>query len=204
LSKQFNVPVGKGAIVTNVMPDSPAAAAKLEAGDLVVKFDGKEIHGPRDLQGGVERLTAGKTYTMHVMRDGKELTVQVTAKEMPKDFSLASHSLVEERGGPQPQEVDKFGDLGIEIEAAKGDVLQKLGFKSDMTGVVVTSVADESPAAQAGIREGMVIEKVGSKKVTTPAEFKEAVHGASLEKGILLLVRTPRGSQFVVVRKSVS
>ena len=56
LSKQFNVPVGKGAIVTQVFPDSPAAAAKLEPGDLVLKFNGKEIRGPRDLQGVVERL----------------------------------------------------------------------------------------------------------------------------------------------------
>jgi len=204
LSKQFNVPVGKGAIVTNVMPGSPAAAAKVEAGDLVVKFDGKEIHGPRDLQGVVERLTAGQTYAMHVMRDGKELTMKVTAKEMPKDFSLASHSLVEEKAAPEAQEVDRFADLGIEIEAAKPDVLQKLGFKSDTAGVVVTSVAEDSPAAQANIHEGMVIEKVGSKRVTTPAEFKDAVHAASLDKGILVLVRTPRGSQFVVVRKSAS
>src|SRR5262249_18217306 len=115
LSKQFNVPVGKGAIVTNVMPDSPAAAAKPEAGELVANFDGKEIHGPGDLQGVVERLTAGKTYTMDVMRDGKELTVKVTAKEMPKDFSLASHSLVEDKAAPEAQEADKFIDLGIEI-----------------------------------------------------------------------------------------
>jgi len=202
LSKQFNVPVGKGAIVTQVMPGSPAAAAKLEAGDLVLKFNGKEIHGPRDLQGVVERLKAGETYPLHVMRDGKELTLKVTTKEMPKDFSLASDTLVQEKAAPETPEVDSFSDLGIEIEAGKPDVLKKLGYNADATGVVVTLVKDESPAAQAGIREGMVIEKVGSKKVSSPAEFKEAVHSASLDKGLLLLVRTPRGSQFVVLRKS--
>jgi len=201
LSKQFHVAVGKGAIVTQVMPDSPAAAAKVEAGDLVVKFDGKEIHGPRDLQGVVERLKAGQTYAMHVMRDGKELNLKVTAREMPKDFSLASSTVVEDKAAPEGQSVEKFADLGIEIEATKADVLQKLGFKADTAGVVVTSVKEESPAAQAGIREGMVIEKVGSKRVSSPAEFKEAVHATSLDKGVLLLVRTPRGSQFVVVRK---
>jgi serine protease Do len=201
LSKQFNVPVGKGALVTQVLSGSPAAAAKVEAGDLVLKFDGKDVHGPRDLQGVVERLQAGHAYPMVVLRDGNEMTIKVTAREMPKDFSLASHSPVDEESAPEAREVDKFADLGIEIEASKPDVLQKLGFSSDTAGVVVTSVKEDSPAAQASIREGMVIEKVGSKRVTTPAEFKEAVHSASLDKGILLLVRTPRGSQFVVVRK---
>ena len=66
----------------------------------------------------------------------------------------------------------------------------------------MTSVKEDSPAAQAGLRDGMVIEKVGSKKVSSTAEFKEALKVSSVEKGVLLLVRTPRGGQFIVVRKA--
>ncbi len=70
LSKQLGVPVGRGALVTDVRPDTPAANAKLEAGDLILKFNGKEIHGPRDLQGVVERLKTGSKYPMQIVRDG--------------------------------------------------------------------------------------------------------------------------------------
>jgi len=204
LSKQFNVPVGKGAIVTDVMPDSPAAAAKLEPGDLVLKCNSKDVHGPRDLQGVVEQLKAGASYPMQIIRDGKEMTVHITAKEMPRNFSLASDTLVQEKPAPETPKADSFADLGLEIEGAKPEVLQKLGYKADTTGVVVTSVKPDGPAAQAGLREGVVIEKVGSKRVTNPAEFKEALKSAPAEKGVLLLVRTPRGGNFVVIHKSAN
>jgi len=202
LAKKFNVPVGKGAIVTDVMPDSPAAAAKLEAGDLVLKCNGKDVHGPRDLQGVVEQLKAGSSYPMQIVRDGKEMTVNITAKEMPRNFSLASDTLVQEKPTPEAPKTDNFSDLGLEIEASKPEVLQKLGFKAETTGVMVSSVKPDGPAAQAGLREGMVIERVESKRVTNPAEFKEALKAVSADKGVLVFVRTPRGGTHVVIHKA--
>jgi serine protease Do len=201
LSKQFNVSVGKGALVTEVRPGSPAAAAKLETGDLVLKFNGKDIQGPRDLQGVVERLKAGATYPMVIVRDGKEMTVNVHVKEMPGDYSLAGNTVTHETAEPETPKADNFADLGIDIEAIRPEVVQKLGYKGELTGVLVTSVKPDSPAAKAGLGEGMVIEKVGSKKVASPAEFKESLKSVSSEKGILMLVRTPRGGNFVVVQK---
>ena len=121
LSKRLNVSVGQGALVTEVRPGSPAAAAKLEAGDLVLKFNGKEIHGPRDLQGVVERLKADVTYPMVIARDGKEMTVDVHVREMPGDYSLASNTLTHEKAEPQAPKADSFSDLGIDIEAIRPD-----------------------------------------------------------------------------------
>jgi len=201
LSKQFNVPVGKGALITEVRPGSPAAAAKLEAGDLVLKFNGKDIHGPRDLQGVVERLKTDGTYPMVIVRDGKEMSLNVHVKEMPGDYSLASNTTSHEQSEPETPKADSFSDLGIDIEAIRPEVVQKLGYKGEPTGVLITSVKSDSPAEKAGLKEGMVIEKVGSKKVTSPAEFKEALKSVSSEKGILMLVGTPRGSTFLVVQK---
>jgi serine protease Do len=202
LAKQFNVPVGKGAIVTQVFPDTPAAAAKLEPGDLVLKFNGKEIHGSRDLQGVVERLKPDSTYPMSIVRDGKEMTVNVKLKEMPGDYSLATRRMAPQRSSPETPKADSFADLGIDIEAARPEALQKLGYKPEnVTGVLVTNVKEDSPAARAGIGEGMIIEMVGAKRVASPAEFREALKTTSLEKGIRVLVRTPRAAQFVVVQK---
>lgn len=202
LSKQLKVAVGKGALVTQIMPGSPAASAKLEAGDLILKFDGKEIHGPSDLQGVVERLKTGVAYPMIAVRDGKEMTFKLVPKEMPAEFAFGGGAAPSDKPEAEAPKADSFGELGLEIEPAKAETLQKLGYQANTTGVVVTSVKEDSPAAQAGLREGMVIEKVASKKVASPAEFREALKGISVDKGIMLLVRTPRGSQFVVIRKN--
>jgi serine protease Do len=201
LSKQFNVPVGKGALVTEVRPGSPASAARLEAGDLVLKFNGKEIHGPRDLQGVVERLKVDGTYPMLIARDGKEMTINVHVKEMPGDYSLASNTLSHEQDEHETPKADSFSDLGIDIEAIRPEVAQKFGYKGEVTGVLITSVKPDSPADKADLKDGMVIEKVGFKKVNSPAEFKEALKSVTGEKGILMLVRTPRGAQHIVVHK---
>jgi len=202
LARQFNVPVGKGAIVTQVFPDTPAAAAKLETGDLVLKFNGKEVHGSRDLQSIVERLKAGSSYPMLIIRDGKEMTLNVTLKEMPHDYAMARTRLVPGRANPDAPKTDSFSDLGIEIEAARPEALQKLHLPADTKGVLIASVKEDSPAAAIGLREGMVIEKVGSKNVTSPDDFREALKANSLEKGIRLLVRSEYGAQFVVIRKA--
>jgi serine protease Do len=202
LAKQYNVPVGKGAVVTQVMPDSPAAAAKLQPLDLVLKFNGKDVRGPSDMQGIVERMKPGTAYPMQIVRDGKEMTLNVEVKEMPQDYALASDTLVQEKPEQKAPRSDSVTELGIDIEAATPNVLKQLGHKEDVTGVVITSVKEDGPAANTGLQAGMVIEMVASKRVSNPTEFKDALKGVSLEKGVLLLVRSPRSAvaQAVVVR----
>lgn len=199
LAKQFNVPVGKGAVVTFVKPDSPAAGAKLEAGDLVVSFNGKDVHGPRDMQGIVERMKVGGTYPMQIVRDGKQMTVNVQVQEMPKEFSMASDSLVQEKSEPTAPKADSIPQLGIDVESTRPEVLKQLGFRDAVDGVVISSVKENSPAAEAGLREGLVIEKVGFKRVNSPSELQSALAAQGDKKDVMLLVRSPRGTQFIVV-----
>ena len=203
LAKNFGVPMGKGAVVTKVIPDSPAAEGKLEQGDVVLKFNDKEVHGTRDLQSIVERVKVGSSYPMEILRDGKHVTLHINVKEMPKNFAMsgAGETLVPGRTEEETPQTDNFDELGIAIESAKPEVLKQLGFESGEKGVLVTSVKEDSPAAQVGIREGMLIEMVGSKKVHSPDEFREAIKGMSLDKGIRLFVASPRGGQFVVIHK---
>jgi serine protease Do len=200
-SKHFNVPIGKGALIADVRAGSPAADAKLESGDLILKFNGKEIHGPRDLQGVVERLKTDGTYPMSIVRDGKEMTVNVHVKEMPGDYTLASNTLSHEQAEPETPKADSIAELGIDIEAIRPDILQKLGYKTEPTGVLVTSVKTDSPAEKAGLKVGMVIEKVNFKKVGSPEEFKESLKAAAHDKELLMVVRTPVGGDVIVVPK---
>lgn len=197
LAQQFNVPVGLGAVVTQVAADSPAAGAKLHPGDLIVKLDGKDVPSPRVLQGIVEQLKIGNKYPIVVLRNGKETTLTIEMKEMPKSYSIAEQE--EERTPSKPSPGRQFDELGLGIEELTPDVARQLGYKN-ASGVLIGSVESDSPAAAAGLREGMVIERVGTKDVHTPAQFKDALKDVSLEKGILMLVRNQRGTQFVVIR----
>src|SRR5262249_7627833 len=85
LARQLHLPVGQGAIVGQVMPNSPAADAKVETGDVIVKLNGQKVSNPRSLQGIVEQLHVGQKYPLEIKRDGKDVKLDVSVKEMPKD-----------------------------------------------------------------------------------------------------------------------
>lgn len=197
LARQFKIPVGHGAIVTHVAPGSPAAAAKLETGDVILKVDGKAVAGSRELQGLVEQLHIGRKYPLVLLRHGKELHIDVEVKEMPREYSLGR---AQDSDGSKSVEPGSFDDLGLEVADLTAEAARQLGY-DQVTGVAITSVKTDGPAAAAGLHDGMLIEKVGQRRVTTVAEFREALKEVSVEKGVLLLVRSPRGSQFVVLRK---
>ncbi|MDB5388105.1 MAG: protease Do [Planctomycetaceae bacterium] len=202
LARQFNIKVGQGAIVGEVVPDSPAAAAKLESGDVILTLNGKPVSNPRNLQGIVEQLEAGKSYPLEILRNGKQQSINVTIREMPKSLSLAS---AKGQGPHEPEAETKaspFKDLGVEVQDVQQDLTDKLGYKGLPTGVLLSEVTADSPAEHAGLKAGMVIEKVGQKRVTNVKEFSEAMKELSIDKGVLFLVRTPTGSRCVVVSKA--
>ncbi len=199
LAKQFKMPVGQGALVAEVFPNTPAADVKLQPGDVVLELDGKKVAGPRSLQGIVEKLTTGKKYKLTILRDGKRTTLSIVFREMPKNFSLnrLDHYKTEK---PAPSE-ETYNNLGIEIQELTPQIAEQLGVKEQVHGVLCSSVKSGSPAHLAGLRSGTIIEKVGTKRVTSPKEFQDAMKDVSLKKGVLLLVRTGAGGpQFVVIQ----
>lgn len=202
LAAQFNVAVGRGALVTQVLPDSPAAAARLEPGDLVLNLNGKEVHGPRSLQGIVEQLKVGETYQLGLMRNGKQLSIDIQVKPMPQEYALSNRRPAQGNAPSQPAP-SQFEELGLSVEALTPEVAGQLGVAPE-SGVLISAVKAESPAALAGLQTGMVIEKVGQKQVASPADFKAALQGTSVEKGVLLLVRTGGGAKFVVIKQAAT
>jgi len=206
LSRQFGVPVGQGALVTEILPGSPAAEGGVEVGDLVLKFDGRAVRGTRDLQSIVERVRAGEVVPMQIIREGKDKTLNITLKEMPQNFSLRRTGGEEgpDNGPAQPEKPapGKVPELGLQVESLSADVARQLGYKDGTKGVVITSVEADGPAATAGLREGLLIERVGQQRVASVDDFQQAMKDADLSKGVLLLVRNARGvSTFIVLKK---
>jgi S1-C subfamily serine protease len=153
------------------------------------------------LQGIVERLEVGKTYNMTVIRDGKQLSLPVMVEAMPRHDSIVARD-EDENGSAKEKTRESIAvdDLGIEVSALTSDAAKELKM-NDAKGVLVSSVKQGGLADEAGLREGMVIERINKHAVTTPEEFRDAMKKVSLSKGIILDVRTAGGTQLVAIRK---
>jgi serine protease Do len=152
---------------------------------------------------GVPTVVAGlelnKPVDLAVIRDGKEKTLQVTVQEQPGDFGTArvpaSKEPKREKGSIS---LDK---LGLEVTDLTPDLADELGYKDSVTGALITGVDRRSPAASAGLRQGMVISKVEKQPVKSAEDLRKQVDKAALDQGVLLQVRTPQGgSSYVLVK----
>jgi serine protease Do len=107
------------------------------------------------------------------------------------------------RQGQQPKE-ESFNALGLQVKELTDSNAKELGYQDKVSGVLVSGVDPNGPAAQAGISAGQVIEKVGGKKIASLKEFEEALKAASLKDGVTLLVSSPTGKYFVVVQSDTT
>ena len=198
LAEQFGVKSRQGVVVSNVQEGTPAEKAGLEAGDVIVEFEGEQVASPQHLQGLVEQAPIGGKSELVVVRDGKRVKLSVTVKEQPKDFSVAS---LGRKGSGQGEEAEssRFDELGMDVETLTEEVAEQLGVKVDQ-GVVITNVRPGGVADRAGLKTGMVVVEAARKPVKSASDLEKALSDESLQKGVLLLVRTETGSSFVVLR----
>jgi serine protease Do len=195
LAEQFKVKVHEGVLVTELLPNSPAAKAGLKSGDIILDFAGKKVTSPRELQGMVEMAHAGSSQALTVLRDGKRITLQIACAEQPANFGLARNDSHE----PANAEPSRFDKLGIQAENLTPQLAEQLGVKAEH-GVVITDVHSGSPADLAGLAEGMVITQADRKPVKTVDELRSVLGKQPLQQGVLLLVRSKEGARFVVIR----
>jgi len=197
LAEQFGVKVNEGVVVTSVQPDAPAAKAGIEEGDVILKFDGKPVSNPRELQALVEPTEIGAKVDVLLVRDGKQITVEVVPNEQPEDYGLARS----DRRAPLRPHSSDFDKLGLQAETLTSEVAEQLGVKAEQ-GIVITNVRPGSLAAQAGLRPGMVITRANHQPIGSPDDLKQALEKQPLEKGLLLLVETSEGARFVVLKST--
>lgn len=195
LAEQFGVKVREGVLVTEVPNDTPASKAGIKAGDIIVEFAGKKVNNPQELQAAVEESKIGTSQPLVFIRDGKRLTLNATPGEQPADYGLARRGIGSFRGA----ERSSFGKLGIQGATLTAQRAKELGVKAEH-GVEITEVRPGSLAEQVGLEKGMVIVEANRKSVRSVEDLHKAIEQQSLDKGLLLLVQSDRGSRFVAVR----
>jgi serine protease Do len=185
LAKSLGLKESKGALVSQVVPDGPAEKAGIEQGDVIVNFDGQSVGDSKDLSRIVASTPVGTTVTVKLLRDGKEVEHQAKISEMEEE----STSALENPGHPS---------LGVTVQNLTPQIARELGLKKS-AGVVVTEVEPDSPAAEANIQVGDVIQSVNRKAVKNVDDFVKIVEKAKGGGSLLLLVQRGQHSMFVAL-----
>jgi serine protease Do len=190
----------RGALVAGIDEKGPAKPAGLQPGDVIIKFDGKDIKTSRDLPRLVASLPVGKSVEVVLVRDGKELTRTVTLGRL-EDGEQKTALADEKDVAPEPNAVAKA--LGMEFSGLSDEARKTFKIKDSIKGVIVTSVEPGSPAADRGLKPGDVIEEVNHQAVERPGDVAKAIEAAKKDGGkkpALLLVSNGEGVvRFVAV-----
>ncbi|HEX9703174.1 MAG TPA: DegQ family serine endoprotease [Rhodospirillales bacterium] len=188
-----------GALVASVIKDGPAEKAKIEAGDVILEFDGKKVGEMRRLPRVVADTEVGKSVPVEVWRGGKKITLKATVGELAE----AAEKVAAKSSGPAKEGGEHAVDaLGLKLSAITPKVAEKFNLGKTTKGVVVTKVEEAGPAAEKGVRAGDVIVEVSQEEVTSPDDISRKVADAKKagRKSVLLLLEGQGGLRFVAIR----
>lgn len=185
----------KGALVAGIQEGGPAVGSGLEAGDVIIKFDGKPVDKMRDLPRIVADTEVGKAVDVLVLRDGKEETYQVTLGRLEE-----ADGTVEAKA--EPRKPAENETLGLSLSSLNDVLRAQYEVADDVDGVLVVAVVPGSQAAEKRVRPGDVIVKVAQENVTNPDKVEEQVARAKSEglKSVLLQISRGGETSFVALR----
>lgn len=183
LASAFNLDKSEGALVAEVLKDSPADKAGLKSGDVVLKINGKLVENVGSLRSTIALMKPEETITLVVMRDKKPVEVSVTVGAHPESELAFS---------------DIQSQLGILVQDVTPELAQQLGLDRDH-GVIIKNVDQNSPAQEAGLRRGQVILSVNQKPVNTTDEFFKVMKEVANQKHVLLQVKAGQVVRYITL-----
>jgi serine protease Do len=193
IAEALGLDADRGALVASVQPDSPAAKAALQQGDVILKVDGRDVEQMRQLPRIIAALEAGHDAKLEVWRDGKTMSVDVEIGRMEPDQVAAVESATPE------SDATASSALGAELATLTPEVVDEFDLPEGISGVVIVSVEPDSVAAEHGLRPGDIIESVSKTKVNTVADVERLLQEAKDAKQTAVLLLVNRGGTVVYV-----
>jgi serine protease Do len=194
IAESLGLGTARGALVAGVDDRGPAKPAGLMSGDVIVKFDGKDIKESRDLPKLVASMAVGKQVDVVVVRKGQEMTKTVTLGRLEDGEKVASATVgADDEDTAQKKAMAKA--FGMQLSGLSDDARKTYKIKDAIKGVVVSNVEPNSPAAEKGLQAGDVIEEVNQQAVTQPGDVSKAIDALKKagKKSALLLVANGTG-----------
>lgn len=188
LAESFGMKRPEGALISKVLPDSPASSAGFRAGDVIVEFDGHKIYKSSDLPPMVGRSKINTDYPMKIIRNGKKKTISVSIGELPDNLMAEDD---------QQEKQQKAGRLGLAVTKLSKEKRKHYGV--DEHGVLVTQVT-KGPAARAGIQQGDIILMLNNEYVRDVKHYEKLVDQLPADKSIPVLVQRRQGPVFLALR----
>lgn len=189
LAKAFKAAEGKGALVGDVSSDGPGAKAGLQKGDVIEEIDGQTVTGVNDLRLRIASTATGTTVHLKLLRNGEPRDMAVLLGQLPEKANEGPLSGSESEGTPMK---------GVQVDELTPQLRRELDLSPNIHGVVLTDVSPDSPAADAGLRRGDVIEEVNRKPVDSVSAYRGALRRAG-NQSLVLLVSRNGNTTFIVV-----
>jgi serine protease Do len=192
IAESLNIKPARGALIAGVEDKGPAKPAGIEPGDVVVKFDGKDIKEPKDLSRVVADTPVGKEVDVVIIRKGAEETRKVTLGRLEDGDKAVQASA---KSQPEPEKPVTQKALGLDLATLSKDLRTRYKIKDSIKGVIITSVDGTSDAAEKRLSAGEVIVEVAQEAVSNAADVKKRVDQLKKDgkKSILLLVSNADG-----------
>ena len=193
LAKEFKLKDATGALIGDVVPKGPADKAGLRDGDVVLEYNGKTVADSRRLRLAVGETKPGTTVPVKILRDGATKTLEVTAQQLPGSEQLAQNN--------SSNGTDNGTLNGVGVADLDEQTRQQLKVPENIKGVVITEVQPDSPAAEAGLKQGDVIQEINRHPVKNAEEAVRMTEHVK-DKVTLLRIWSDAGSHYVVVDES--
>jgi serine protease Do len=193
IAESLSIKPARGALVAGVDDKGPAKPAGIEPGDVVIRFDGKDVKDPKDLSRVVADTAVGKEVDVVVIRKGKEESRKVTLGRL-EDNEKVQQAAAKSKEDPVEKPVTQKA-LGLDLAALSKDLRTKYKIKESVKGVIVTGVDGNSDAAEKRLSAGDVIVEVAQEAVTNAGDIKKRVDQLKKDgkKSVLLLVSNGDG-----------
>lgn len=197
IAETLGLDKAEGALVASVIKEGPAEEAKIEAGDVILEFDGKEVPDMRQLPRIVAETSVGDTVDVVVWRNNERKTLRVKVGEL--EAGEAQMAALTQNSEGTEQRVD---DLGMTLSVITDALRQRFSLAEDAKGLVVVGVDDSGPAAEKGIQPGDVVVEVSQEDAVKPSQVSDLVETAKKagRKSVLLLVEGQGRLRFEAVR----
>lgn len=199
LAAALGLPERRGEFIQSVQPGEPAATAGLQAGDVVLSVDGKDITPEQTLSFIVANISPGSRVPLVIMRDGQRRTVQVTVGQRPSAEEIAQQQFdpdAELPDGQQAPDGDGYIEeaLGVQVIPLTPRIASQLGM-SETSGLVIAAVDPNADAARKGLQRGTVILTANGTPVAQPGDLETVMRAAQAEgrQAVLLRVQARGG-----------
>jgi serine protease Do len=193
IADSLNIKPARGALIAGVEDNGPAKPAGIEPGDVIIKFDGKDIKEPKDLSRVVADTSVGKEVDVVIIRKGQEETRKVTLGRLD-DGDKAQPAAAKTKDEPAEKPVTQKA-LGLDLATLSKDLRTRYKVKDSIKGVIITNVDGTSDAAEKRLSPGEVIVEAAQEAVSNAADVKKRVEALKKDgkKSILLLVANADG-----------